>query len=176
MKHDQIQTETYLEVARDCGVDTTNPNIQAQATKFGVSVGDWLPFPDTAEAMRRLAEYYNSVPLSSIDQASFATTLAGPLAGMKFWRVCVAEDIGSYKPDLRNFEYLLEHLDTDDKSRGARRISKEDNLMVAQSLYADHRPCKQIGMSSVRINRKGAGMGTESEVKDLHNRVGVGYG
>lgn len=176
MKYDQVLKNTYLGLAEDCGINPSSPEIESQATKFGLSVGDWLPFPDTVEAMQRLAKYYKLVPLSNVDNANFARTQKGPLAGVDFWRVYVAEDIGSYKPDLKNFEYLLEHLDADDKSEGGSGIAKEQNLMVAQGLYHDHRPCKQIGMSSVWINRKGAGMSMGSGLKDLHDNEEVGYG
>lgn len=88
----------------------------------------------------------------------------------------MAEDIGSYKPDLKNFEYLLKHLDEDDKSEGGSGISKEQNLMVAQGLYHDHRPSKQIGMASVWIAREGSGMSLGEGLKDLHDNEEVGYG
>lgn len=176
MRYDKVLKEVYLRLAKDLGSDPASSEIQSQAAEFGASVGDWLPFPDTVDAMKRLGKYYKLVPLSNVDRASFARTNAGPLAGVDFWKVYVAEDIGSYKPDLRNFEYLLKHLDEDDKSEGGSGISKEQNLMVAQGLYHDHWPCKQIGMASVWINREGSGMSMGSGVKDLHDDEMVGYG
>lgn len=176
MKYDQVLKEVYLLLAKDFGLDSESAEIQSQATQFGQSVGSWEPFPDSVDAMKRLGKYYKLVPLSNVDRASFARTNAGPLNGVQFWRVYVAEDVGSYKPDMRNFEYLLKHLDEDDKSEGGSGISKGQNLMVAQSLFHDHRPSKKIGMSSVWINRKGAAMGMASGIKDLHENGEVGYG
>ena len=50
----------------------------------------------------------------------------------EFDAIYTAEDIGSYKPDLRNFEYMLRHL-SDDFG-----FQKRDVLHVAQSLHHDH--------------------------------------
>lgn len=93
MKYDQVLKNTYLGLAKDCGIDPSSPEIESEATKFGLSVGDWLPFPDTVEAMQRLAKYYKLVPLSNVDNANFARTQKGPLAGVDFWRVYVASTL-----------------------------------------------------------------------------------
>jgi FMN phosphatase YigB (HAD superfamily) len=114
--------------------------------------------------------------LSNIDNESFARTNAGPLGGIKFWRVYTAQDIGSYKPDLRNFEYLLKNIDEDDKSEGGQGISKEEDLHVAQSIFHDHVPVKKIGLSSVWINRKNIGTGSGPYFKQMHDTGEVGYG
>ncbi|KAK5944946.1 hypothetical protein PMZ80_002149 [Knufia obscura] len=176
MVYDELLEETYLLLAKDLGVDASTSSINEQAKRFGNSVGEWEAFPDTVDAMKRLGKYYKLVPLSNVDRASFSRTASGPLAGIPFWKVYVAEDIGSYKPDLRNFEYLLKRLDEDDKAEGGSGISKEEDLMVAQSLFHDHVPCKKMGMASVWIARGGAGMGMGQGAKDLHERGDVGYG
>lgn len=124
MRYDQLLKQSYLRLAQELSIDTSNSQVKSDATNFGNSVGDWIAFPDTVSAMQRLATYYKLVPLSNVDRASFDRTLAGPLKGVTFWRRYLAEDIGSYKPDLRNFQYLLEHLDSDDKSEGVRGLKK----------------------------------------------------
>jgi FMN phosphatase YigB (HAD superfamily) len=106
--------------------------------------------------MKRLGKHYKLVALSNVDRESFARTCAEPLNGVTFWRSYPAQDIGSYKPDLETFEYFLKHLNEDDKAEGGRGIAKDQNLHVSQSLFHDHKPAKQMGMSSVWINRKGA--------------------
>jgi 2-haloalkanoic acid dehalogenase type II len=75
---------------------------------FGRSIGDWPAFPDTVEALRYLRQHYRLVVLSNVDRAGFAATL--PRLGVAFDAVYTAQDIGSYKPDVRNFRYLLERL------------------------------------------------------------------
>lgn len=172
----EILKETYLLLAKDLGIDASDPKIIEQSTKFGNSVGEWEAFPDTVDAMKRLSKYYKLAPLSNVDRASFSRTASGPLKGVPFWRTYLAEDIGSYKPDLKNFEYLLKHLDADDKSEGGSGISKEEDLMVAQSLFHDHVPSKRMGLASVWIARGGAGMGMGQGAKDLHEQGEVGYG
>lgn len=176
MLYDELLKETYLLLAKDLGLDANDAAISAQATGFGRSVGEWSAFPDTVDAMKRLARYYKLVPLSNVDRASFERTAAGPLNGVHFWRTYLAQDIGSYKPDLRNFEYLLRHLDGDDRAEGGSGIRREEDLMVAQSLFHDHVPCKRVGLASVWIARRGAGMGMGEGARELHERGEVGYG
>ena len=38
--------------------------------------------------------------------------VTGPLNGVKFDGIYTAENIGSYKPDLNNFRYLVENVDS----------------------------------------------------------------
>jgi 2-haloacid dehalogenase len=85
------------------------------------------------------------VILSNVDRASFAHS--NRKLGVAFDAVYTAEDIGSYKPDARNFEYLLEHL-------GARGIAKEQILHTAESLYHDHVPAKRFGLATCWIHRR----------------------
>lgn len=78
-----------------------------ESERFGESVGSWPAFPDTVAALHRLSRQYKLVVLSNVDRASFSKTNAGSLAGFPFDLVITAQDVGSYKPDPRNFEYML---------------------------------------------------------------------
>ncbi|KAK7896895.1 hypothetical protein LTR67_004783 [Exophiala xenobiotica] len=224
LKYSRVLEQTYLRVAADIGVARASPvdsdshsdpdnnrnnapeedfdldfDLQSRARAFGASVGEWPAFPDTLDAMNRLnnSKHYRLVALSNVDRDSFARTNApdGPLKNLKFWRVFTAEDVGSYKPNPRNFEYMFEHLkhledddDDDDTDKaaeeeggggggqaGSTSIGKDENLHVAQSLFHDHVPAKKLGISSVWINRKGAGTG-RADFKRMHNNDEVGYG
>ncbi|KIX10137.1 haloacid dehalogenase, type II [Rhinocladiella mackenziei CBS 650.93] len=168
-QYDYILEQSYLRLAKDFGIEI-NDDVKQAAANFGGSIGTWPAFPDTVEACQRLSKYYKLVPLSNVDRHSFGNTCAGPLNGVDFFRVYVAQDIGSYKPDLRNFEYLLKHVKED------AGVEKDEILHVAQSIFHDHVPAKKMGMSSVWINRKGAGMGGGSALKAIHERGEVGYG
>lgn len=106
-------------------------------------------YPCQANAIRQLAKHYHLILLSNIDHASFDQTLSGPLKDISFTKSYIAEDIGSYKPDLMNFEYLLSHLKSD------LRIEKTELVHVAQSLYHDHAPCKDMGIRSIWVDRYG---------------------
>ncbi|PGH17166.1 haloacid dehalogenase, type II [Helicocarpus griseus UAMH5409] len=130
--------------------------LDKEGTAFGAKIGDWPAFPDTVEAMRKLKKRYKLVPVTNVDRSSFQRTLHGPLGGVHeglkdgetfFDAVYTAQDIGSYKPDPRNFDYLLSHI----KSEFG--VEKEEILHVAQSLFHDHEPAKKFGMHSAWIAR-----------------------
>ncbi|HVZ10604.1 haloacid dehalogenase type II [Rhodopila sp.] len=133
--HRQLTTD--WDVAADAAADA----------RFGASVGDWPAFPDTAEALRYLKQHYRLVILSNVDHASFARSL--PRLGVAFDAVHTAQDIGSYKPDPRNFTYLMDRLAADG-------FTKPDVLHVAQSLFHDHVPANAIGLASAWIDRRHA--------------------
>ena len=54
------------------------------AQRLGNSVPDWPAFPDSAEALDRLAKHYQLIILSNVHRDGFA--------------VITAEDVGAYKP------------------------------------------------------------------------------
>jgi len=116
-----------------------------EAAAFGASVGDWPAFPDSPAALDYLARFYKLVILSNVDRASFAHS--NRKLGVAFFAIYTAEDIGSYKPDPRNFRYLLDRL----AGEGYRA---RDILHVAQSLYHDHAPANRAGLASAWIDRR----------------------
>ncbi|TGE97356.1 hypothetical protein C9417_12545 [Rhizobium sp. SEMIA 4088] len=67
--------------------------------------------------------------------------------GVSFDAVYTAEDLGSYKPDPKNFHFLFSRLRQD------LGVQKSELLHVAQSLYHDHAPAVQMGLTSVWIDR-----------------------
>jgi 2-haloacid dehalogenase len=117
----------------------------AAARAFGRSIGDWPAFPDSAAALAYLKQHYRLVILSNVDRASFAHSARK--LGVAFDAAYTAEDIGSYKPDLRNFEYMLARL----TEQG---IAREQILHTAQSLYHDHIPAKRFGLATCWIHRR----------------------
>jgi 2-haloacid dehalogenase len=117
----------------------------AEAEAFGRSVGDWPAFPDSAAALAYLQRFYKLVILSNVDRASFARS--NTKLGVEFFAVYTAEDIGSYKPDPRNFRYMLDHL-------AEAGYQSREILHVAQSLYHDHAPANRCGLASAWIDRR----------------------
>ena len=113
---------------------------------FGLSVGTWPPFPDTVEALGYIKRHYKLVILSNVDRQNFAAT--NKLLRVEFDAICTAEDIGSYKPDPKNFAYLLDAI-------GKLGLTKADLLHTAQSLYHDHVPAERAGIARCWINRRG---------------------
>ena len=106
----------------------------AEAAAFGASVGDWPAFPDSAEALAYLKQHYQLIILSNVDRKSFAGS--NRRLGVEFDQILTAEEIGSYKPDLRNFDYLLARA-------GEAGIAKHELLHTAQSLFHDHVPANR---------------------------------
>src|ERR1700743_1475733 len=104
MPYSQLLTTIYPQFAARLGLPA--PSTQ-DSEKFGQSVGQWPAFPDTVDALRRLQKHYKLVVLFNVDRKSFSASNAGPLGGVKFDKIISAEDVGSYKPDLRNFEHML---------------------------------------------------------------------
>ena len=164
MKYDALLTETCINLASSLGLPAPS---EAEAAKFGSSVGRWPVFPDTVKALQQLSKHYKLVILSNVDNQSFSQTLAGPLKDVKFDAVYTAEDIGSYKPDLNNFYYLLQHLKDDFG------IEKKQVLHTGHGLKPDHVPAKTLGMTSAWIARGDAegGPGTQLEEVLSQNKV-----
>ena len=141
------------------------PDPQA-AQAFGASIKDWPAFADSAAALAYLKQHYRLVILSNVDRASFAHS--EKKLEVAFDAVYTAQDVGSYKPDARNFEYLLARL-------AEQGIAREQILHTAESLYHDHIPAKRFGLATCWIHRRageeghGATRPPEAEVRpDFH--------
>ena len=112
---------------------------------YGQSIRNWPAFADSVEALAYLKQHYKLVILSNVDNRSFAHSNAR--LKVEFDAVYTAEDIGSYKPNPRNFDYMCEHL----SHMGFR---KEDVLHTAESLFHDHLPANAHGLASCWIYRR----------------------
>lgn len=146
-----LYSDLLAEVQKQLGERFVAPATEAEARAFGQSVKDWPAFPDSAAALAELKKRFKLVILSNIDRASFAHS--NRKLGVDFDLVVTAQDVGSYKPNLAHFHVGLEKL-------AAMGVPKAKVLHVAQSLFHDHVPAKQVGLPSVWINRRG---GTGSE-------------
>ncbi len=119
----------------------------SEAHAFGASVPDWPAFPDSAAALAYLKQHYRLVILSNVDRESFRGS--NKRLGVAFDAIYTAQDVGSYKPDPRNFEYLLAR-------QAELDVPRERILMTAQSLFHDHAPAKRAGLRSAWIDRRHA--------------------
>jgi 2-haloacid dehalogenase len=136
------------------------PNADMDAA-FGGSIGDWPVFADTPVALTYLKRYFKLVILSNVDKQSFSRS--NQKLGVAFDAICTAEDIGTYKPDRRNFKYLIDRV-------GDLGHDKSEILHTAQSLYHDHAPAEQLGIARCWINRrgdKGTGSGATKAVAHM---------
>lgn len=109
---------------------------------LGRSIGDWEPFPDTADALERLAKRYKLAVISNVDDAFFAMTRRRLRAGFEW--VTTAEQVRAYKPSAAMFAEAL------------RRIGRPRDrvLHVAQSVYHDIVPAKSLGLATAWVNRR----------------------
>jgi 2-haloacid dehalogenase len=137
---------------RRTGEKLGTPVNDAWARRLGDSVPDWPPFPDSPDALARLARRYKLIVVSNVHRAGFAGSnqrLRGDFAA-----VITAEDVGAYKPAENHFRAL-------DATLPGLGVDRRRLLHVAQSLFHDHVPAKREGLPSVWINRR-------------HDRPGLG--
>ncbi|KAF2813454.1 uncharacterized protein BDZ99DRAFT_460694, partial [Mytilinidion resinicola] len=156
-----VLARTYKRLISTSGDVLGDEPLDAAADRFGASIKDWQAFPDTVPALKSLAKHFKLAPLSNIDNASLKLTLENGLAGASFDALYTAEDIGSYKPDLRNFEYLIKHAGEDfaddfgiekgDSEEVKREKVKSQLLHVAMALFHDHVPAKALELESVWV-------------------------
>jgi len=112
------------------------------AARFGASVGAWPPFPDSGESLSRLSARYRLAIVSNVDDDLFAGSAAA--LGIDFDEVVTAQQVGSYKPSPAHFHEVLKRLD----------LPKERVLHVAQSLFHDIGPARELGFTTVWVNRR----------------------
>jgi 2-haloacid dehalogenase len=152
----EIPTAPYPEVLatafRRTGDTLGRPVADEWAQHLGDSVPAWPAFPDSAEALTRLAKHYQLIILSNVHRDGFAgsnTHLHGDFAA-----IITAEDVGAYKPAENHFRAL-------DTALTELGLQRSELLHVAQSLFHDHVPATRVGLPSIWINRR-------------HNRPGWG--
>jgi 2-haloacid dehalogenase len=147
MPYSQLLSIVYKRIARTWGVAVTNE----QANSFGASIPDWPEFSDSVSALQYLKKHYKLVILSNVDRISFRAS--NTRLQVAFDAVYTAQDIESYKPSPRNFEYMLRRLRQDFA------LEKTDVLHTAQSLFHDHAPANKFGLASAWIDRRHAETG-----------------
>jgi 2-haloacid dehalogenase len=143
-----IAGEAMAAVARAHGVEPSPDDV----ARLGGSVVDWPAFADSHDALEQLRGRFRLGVLTNCDDDLFAASERR--LGVTFDWVVTAQQVGSYKPDERNFHALLERL-------GGDGVPPDRILHVAQSLFHDHAPAQRLGLRSVWINRR-------------HDRAGTG--
>ena len=116
-----------------------------ECVTYGRSVGAWPAFADSPPALVYLKRHFKLVILSNVDNQSFA--LSNARLGVAFDAIFTAEDIGSYKPDPRNFADMIDSL-------ARLGLAKGDILHTAESLFHDHVPANAAGLASCWIHRR----------------------
>ncbi|MFB6098577.1 MAG: haloacid dehalogenase type II [Salinibacter sp.] len=119
------------------GITPTN----AEVERFVESVGQWPPFPDTNDALRRLSEDFRLAVVSNVDDDLFRETAHH--FEVEFDEVITAEQVGAYKPSLDPLEAAFTRLG----------VPPNRLLHVAQSVYHDINPAGRLGLSCVWVQR-----------------------
>jgi len=132
-------------IGEDLGFRPTEAELQT----FSTCVRDWPAFPDSPQALQALQTKYKLAIISNIDDDLFA--YSERRLQVKFDHVITARQARSYKPSLNNFQLAFQRIG----------LPKEKILHVAQSLFHDIAPARQLGLSNVWVNRR-------------HNKAGFG--
>ena len=138
LRYREVLARSADRVCRELGVEAG----PAELAAFGGSVGAWPAFPDSAEALARLQTRFRLAVITNCDDDLFAASNAR--LGVTFDHVITAQQVGAYKPSLRNFEVAFERIG----------VPRERILHVAQSLFHDHVPAKRLGMTTAWIDRR----------------------
>ena len=137
-RYRDVLGDVLVVMAKGHGFEPTSDEIDA----FGGSVGEWPPFPDSIEALTHLATHFRLGVITNCDDDLFAATNAR--LGVTFDPIVTAQQVGGYKPSHRNFEVAFERLG----------LPRDQILHVAQSLFHDHVPAKELGLSTVWVDRR----------------------
>jgi 2-haloacid dehalogenase len=115
---------------------------------FAASVKDWPAFADSPRALQALKAQYKLAIVSNIDDDLFA--FSEQRLRVRFDWVITAHQVKSYKPSLNNFRIAFDRIG----------VPPAKILHVAQSLFHDIAPAKDLGLSTVWVNRRHGKTGT----------------
>ncbi len=113
-----------------------------EASVFAENLGAWPAFHDTAPALRRLQARFKLAVITNCDRDLFA--LSNRRLGVTFDWIVTAEDARAYKPSLSPFELAFETI----------AVPRDRILHAAQSLFHDHVPGKQLGLTTAWVDRR----------------------
>ena len=149
----QVYSSVLDEVSRAIAKKWQIKVSDEEALTFGRSVKHWPEFEDSAASLNYLRQHYLMATLTNCDRISYMGSNAR--LEIEWDAIYTAQDIGCYKPRLRNFDYVFEH------ARRDLGVLPHEILHVAQSLTHDMVPATSMGMTKVWINRR-------------HNQEGLG--
>jgi putative hydrolase of the HAD superfamily len=127
------------------------PDDAAIARDFAQSARDWPAFPDSVDALRRLAARHRLVAMTNAQRWAldvFQATLGHP-----FHDTVSADEALCEKPDERFFAFTRGRLSRDG-------ISRDETLHVAQSQHHDIGVARRLGYTVCWIERRQGQPGT----------------
>lgn len=134
----RVLRDTAMKIAKKLDLD-----MDADAAEsFAASVPSWPPFEDTVKSLRKLGSLgYQRHILSNVDTDILEETIRRN--DLEVDGFVTAEEVHSYKPSFGHWRRFL-------RKTGAK---KKEVLHVAQSIFHDIRPAKELGMQAAWVNR-----------------------
>jgi 2-haloalkanoic acid dehalogenase type II len=142
----QLYSSVLADVGRSIAKKWQVKISDEEAGTFGRSVKHWPEFADSATTLKYLRQHYLMATVTNCDRISYMGS--NSRLEIEWDGIYTAQDIGCYKPNLRNFDYMFE------RARRDHGVLPHQILHVAQSLTHDMVPATQKGMSKVWINRR----------------------
>jgi 2-haloacid dehalogenase len=137
-RYREVLSETLMGIGATFGFEPTAAELEG----FSGSVGEWPAFPDSAPALERLKQRFKLAVITNCDDDLFAESQRR--LAIEFDWVITAEQARSYKPSQSNFELAFSTIG----------LQRDRILHVAQSLFHDHVPAKELGMATVWVDRR----------------------
>ena len=141
MPYSGVLAEVHRHLAKEWGVLASDD----EHALFSKSVPQWPVFADVPAGLQYLKRFFKLVILSNVDRDSF--TGSRRRLEVPFDEVLTADQIGSYKPELRNFEYLVRRVAKLGFDRG-------QILHTAQSPVRDLIPAARCSLATAWIDRQ----------------------
>jgi 2-haloacid dehalogenase len=128
----------------------------SETNALAESLPSWTPFPEVPAALEECrARGWKLAILSNTDRDYIEASMRQ--IGVPFELAIVASEIGSYKPSRGHWQAF------------EREVGRPPDVHVAASLFHDIAPAKELGLTSVWINRLGEEADPEParELRDL---------
>ncbi|APG88827.1 HAD-IA family hydrolase [Sinorhizobium americanum] len=136
----------YLQIAPKLGL----PAVRNYGEHLRDSAKEWKAFPDSADALARLAKEYRLIAMTNARRWAFAHFERA--LGHPFYATFTVDDTGIEKPNPAFFEKVFDFVASEGNS-------KDDILHVAQSQYHDIGISRELGMTNCWIERRHAQKG-----------------
>lgn len=134
----RILATTFLDLADQLNLHPS----EEESYGFADSITHWPAFEDTSSTLRSLGKRgYKRVILSNIDKGLLQETINN--GDLEVDGFITAEEVKSYKPEHGHWLELLKLY----------KVSKEEVIHVAGSIYHDIIPVSKLGFRTVWVNR-----------------------
>lgn len=137
----EVMKDVYVHLAKELGL----PSDDHSSDAFQLAVLRWPPFPDSAEALKRLRKRFRLVAMTNADRSAFS--FYSHALGNPFHDSVTMDDAMCAKPDPRFFEFTRGRL-------SVLGYSQAEILHVAQSQHHDIGIATKLGYKTCWIERR----------------------